>query len=117
MSEKLVRKEKTAGTTTLPPPQQLRLDPSVLYHYDSAQPELRVESSHYSNFAIVVTGGRDIMIDFLQVPGNPTEGRTIIPSTRIFLNHVNAQKLAEAIIAGLRKAHDDGNMEQYKPPA
>lgn len=58
----------------------------------------------YSNYGFVTAGGRDLWIDFLQLPGTPVEGRTHIPTYRIFLTHVAAQKLAEQILSVVRDA-------------
>jgi hypothetical protein len=84
------------------------------YSPESGDIKIKVESTDYSNMAYILVSYRDVMIDFLKVPGIKEEdGKNTIPATRIYMSHVAAKRLADSINRTLENAYDSGQIEQY----
>lgn len=95
----------------LPASVPVQIDLREFYVYLKGPSTVEVESSHYANFAIATFGPRDAWIDFLQLPGVPVEGRNTVPATRVYLSHVNAVRLAEAILQTYKQVKASGTIE------
>ncbi|MBN1390829.1 MAG: DUF3467 domain-containing protein [Candidatus Thermoplasmatota archaeon] len=67
---------------------------------------------HYTNVAYIQVNPRDVQLDFLQMPGIPSNDGTIVKTSRVYLSHSTAKKLAETILSTLKTASDAGGIEQ-----
>jgi len=84
------------------------------YNPESTDIKVKVESIDYSNMAYILVSYRDVMIDFLKMPGMKEEdGKSTIPVNRIYMSHAAAKALAESLLKTLENAHDAGQLEQY----
>lgn len=88
------------------------VDLKQLYEYVKGPAIIDVRSVHYGNLAIVSFGPRDAWIDFLQVPGLPSDQKVVIPATRVYLSHLNAVKLSEAISSTYQRTKERGGVER-----
>ena len=70
------------------------VDLNDLYSVDPENIQLDISVVRYSNLAYVQANPRDIIIDFLEMPGTKKEDKLIINGTRIYLTHFSAKKLA-----------------------
>jgi hypothetical protein len=95
----------------LPASVPVQIDLREFYAYLKGQPTVEVQSSHYANYAVATFGPRDAWIDFFQLPGIPVEGRNTVPATRVYLAHINAVKLAEAILQTYKQVKTSGTIE------
>jgi hypothetical protein len=93
-------------------PTQVAISQAQLFGFDPATTRADVALNWYSNFAFVSAGPRDLWIDFLQVPGIPQQGQTVVPTCRVYLSHVAAEKLAQALLQVLRDAAAGGRLEK-----
>ncbi len=85
-----------------------------IYNPEKIDLKIKVESHDYSNLAYINVSYRDIMIDFLKMPGTVTDdGKTVVPANRIYMSHSAAKSLAESILKTLDEAYDSGQLEQY----
>ena len=69
----------------------------------------------YSNYAVVQVMQRDIYIDFLELPGVKRDGKVVVNTTRMYLTHSHAQKLAKSILEVLERSHKEHVFEVYNP--
>ena len=84
------------------------------YNPDSTEMKVHVDSTDYSNMAYILVSYRDVMVDFLQMPGQiEDDGKNHVHAHRIFMSHAAAKALAESILNTLENAHDSGQFEQY----
>ncbi len=93
---------------------QVTIDISNLFKVDPEQIKLDVDHVHYSNIAYIQINQRDVQIDFLQLPGIPEEGGTKAKTTRIYLSHTAAKRLAETINTTLKNAVEMGGLEKLE---
>ncbi len=97
-----------AGTT-------VSIDLRSSYDIENTPTVTDIERVVYSNLATVNVSHRDVFIDLLQVPGFKRDDTVHLPGVRVFMSYASAQKLAEALLTVLEKAHHDGGMEEYQP--
>jgi uncharacterized protein DUF3467 len=95
--------------------EQVSIDIGELFQIDPERIKPEIDHVHYSNVAYVQVNQRDVQMDFLQMPGIPEEGGSRIKTTRIYLSHFAAKKLAETIMTTLKNASDSGGLEIFKP--
>lgn len=82
-----------------------------VYKFDSDNLELDIERTQYSNLAQIFIQPRDVFIDFLEIPGHRKDGKTIVPTTRIYLSHSGAQRLAKVLLQILSNVRKKGGIE------
>jgi hypothetical protein len=92
----------------------VNLDIGKFYQFGQEEFEINVTDVHYSNQSFIQITGQDVFVDFLQMPGIKKEGKMIANSTRIFMTHVQAKKLAQALTNLLEKSYEAGRIENYK---
>ncbi len=69
----------------------------------------------YSNYALIQVMERDMLIDFLELPGIKKDGKWVINTTRVYLTHSHGQKLAKSILKLLATSNENHNFEKYIP--
>jgi hypothetical protein len=69
-----------------------------LYNYGPDDMEIEYDMVAYSNEQFTQFTGRDMFIDFLELPGYKEEGIQTIHAIRIYLSHDTAKSLAEGIM-------------------
>ena len=84
-----------------------------LYKYDPADLVPEITVSRYSNVAYIQVTQRDVYIDFLELPGIKKDGKMAVNGTRIYMSHVAAARLSEALGNILSQVHAKGGMEQF----
>ncbi len=58
---------------------------------------LDISDTYYSNTAYMLVGPRDVVIDFVSMPGTIRDGKRRIDGIRVYMSHVAAQSLAERL--------------------
>jgi hypothetical protein len=96
---------------------QLGADVQALYTTDPGTPQLDIRFSAYSNLGAVSLTGRDLFIDFIEMPPRPVGGKMQAPTARIYLTHHAAKALADAIYNLLGDAQEKGRLETEQPIA
>jgi hypothetical protein len=92
----------------------VKIDLKEIYKFDPSKIELDLTSINYSNLAYIQTNNRDVLIDFLEMPGVKKEGKLNVQGVRIFMSHVAARALADKLIEILDKQFERGEMEDYQ---
>ncbi len=92
----------------------IKIDLQKMYSFESKDLVPDITIVRYSNFAYIQTTARDVYIDFLEMPGIKKDGKVLANGTRIYMSHVAAQRLAEALSGVLEQVHSRGEMEIYK---
>ena len=90
---------------------KVTIDISKLFKLDPDEIKLDVDHVHYSNVAYIQVNQRDVQVDFLQLPGIPKENGTMAKTTRIYLSHISAKRLAETLLQTLKNASEGGQIE------
>lgn len=86
-----------------------------LYAFSPDDMEINISSVGYSNLAYIQVSPRDVIIDFLEMPGINANGKRVVNGRRIFMSHFAAQKLAKELDRVLRRVHKAKVMESYQP--
>lgn len=81
------------------------------FNPDDMVPE--ITEVRYSNLSYIQVTHRDVYIDFLQMPGIKKDGKVLVNGTRVYMSHVAAQKLVEAMQGVLEEVHSSGKMEVF----
>jgi len=84
-----------------------------IYSFDAKDVTVDVSTVRYSNLAYINVSHRDVHIDFLEMPGIKKDNKVLVNGTRIYMSHVAAQRLAEALEEILERLHSGGEMEVY----
>lgn len=85
-----------------------------MYNYNPKKMKARITAVQYTNQAWIQVNPRDVIIDFLQMPGYPEGENTTVPALRIYLSHAHAQNFAHLLIKTLKDVHSKGLLEKYK---
>ncbi|HPA07937.1 MAG TPA: DUF3467 domain-containing protein [Methanoregulaceae archaeon] len=93
--------------------QSVTIDLANLYKFEPEDLVTDVKTTAYSNLAFIQVTPRDVFIDFFEMPGIKKDGKMVMPGTRVYMSFAAAQRLSEALMGILEKAHNDGGMEQY----
>jgi len=101
--------DETIGSTGV------NIDFGKLYSFSPDEINLDIEKVAYSNLAYISCTPRDVFIDFLEMPGVKTDGKTVVKGTRVYMSHAAAQKCALALQNILEKVDHEGSMEKYQP--
>jgi len=91
----------------------IKIDLQKMYSFESKDIVPDITIARYSNFAYIQTTPRDVYIDFLEMPGIKKDGKVLANGTRIYMSHVAAQRLGEALLGVLEQIHSRGEMELY----
>jgi hypothetical protein len=106
--------EKETDQKTEPEKDAVRMiNFNELYKYNPADLVPEITVSRYSNVAYIQVTQRDVYIDFLELPGIKKDGKMAVNGTRIYMSHVAAARLAEALGTILSQVHAKGGMEQF----
>jgi len=95
---------------------KITIDIQSLYRFLPEDLQADISTVRYANHSFIQVTERDLYIDFLEMPGVKKEnGKVAVNGTRIYMTHVAAQKMAEALSGVLERVHRDGRMETYAP--
>lgn len=89
------------------------IDLGEIYRFDPEDVVPDISAVHYSNLAFIQVTHRDMYIDFLQMPGIKKGDKVFLNGTRIYMSHVAAKRLAEALQGILEQVYSRGDMEMY----
>ena len=89
------------------------IDLGEIYRFNPEDIVPDISAVQYSNLAYMQVTHRDVYIDFLQMPGIKKGDKVFLNGTRIYMSHVAAKKLAEALQGILEQVHSRGEMEMY----
>ncbi|RLB67281.1 MAG: DUF3467 domain-containing protein [Deltaproteobacteria bacterium] len=89
------------------------IDLGEIYRSDPKDIVPDISVVHYSNLAFIQVTHRDVYIDFLQMPGIKKDDKVLLDGTRIYMSHVAAKKLVEALEGILEQVYSRGDMEMY----
>lgn len=95
----------------MPEDHSMKMDLGEIYKVDPSKITPDISITRYSNMAFIQCMPRDVCIDFLELPGIRKEDRVMVNGTRIYLSHVAALRLAEALTNVINKANDDKGIE------
>ena len=105
----LLEKEKASDEEAKP----VLIDLGEIYRSDPKDIVPDISAVHYSNLAYIQVTHRDVYIDFLQMPGIGKGDKVSLNGTRVYMSHVAAKKLAEALEGVLEQVYSRGEMEMY----
>jgi len=111
-------KKKNANAKTAPeikigsvPPIDLKNFLTKAYGPANEGQAIDISCVKYSNLAYIQATGRDVYVDFLEMPGVIKDNKQVINGTRIYMSHVAAEKLAEALSKLLNQLNEQGVIE------
>lgn len=110
-----IEKEVSTKKEEIPPQDEemVKININELYKFDPKDMTPDISIVRYSNMAYIQVTGRDVYIDFLEMPGIKKEGKVLLNGTRIYMSFVAAKSLAEALLEVLEQVHSGGRMEKY----
>ena len=76
-----------------------------LYKSEPEDLALNISSTHYSNVTYMQVAPREVVLDFLELPGIKKDDKMVINGTRIYMSHVAAQTLVERLGKLLENAY------------
>ncbi len=91
----------------------ISIDLRELYKFDPKDIVPDISVVRYSNIAYINVTHRDVIIDFLEMPGIKKDGKVLLNGTRIYMSYVAAQKLADVLQKTIEQVHSSGKMEIY----
>ena len=94
--------------------QKTSLDIKDLYRFEPEDLILDISSTHYSNITYIQIAAREVILDFLELPGIKKDSKMVINGTRIYLSHVAAQALVEKLGKLLEQAYSEGKIAELK---
>ncbi len=95
--------------------QTVSIDIGKCYQFKPEDFEIDVTSVHYSNNSFIQVMGQDVFVDFIELPGVKKEGKMVANSTRIYMTHIQAKKLADTLKNMLERSYKAGRIETYPP--
>jgi len=90
------------------------IDIGYLYKSEPEDLILNILSTHYSNLTYMQVAQREVILDFLELPGIKKDERMVVNGVRIYMSHVAALALAEKLGKLLEKAYLDGKIAQLE---
>jgi len=93
----------------------MSLDIGKCYQFNPEDFEIDVTTVRYSNNSFIQVMGQDVFVDFLEIPGVKKDGKMVANATRIYMTHIQAKKLVDALGNLLENTHKSGRMETYPP--
>jgi len=109
-------RQKKQTVVDLPPDGQKTINFTEIYKFDPQNIVPDITASRYSNVAYIQVTQRDVYIDFLEMPGVKRDGKMMVNGTRIYMSHVAAQRLADALGNVLNQVLKKGDMEKFGLP-
>jgi len=90
------------------------IDIGKCYTFAPEDFELDITTVRYSNSSFIQVTGQDVFVDFLELPGVKKEGKMVANATRIYMTHVQAEKLADTLRNILESTYQAGRMETFR---
>lgn len=84
-----------------------------MYAFDPDDMVPEITEVRYSNLSYIQVTHRDVYIDFLQMPGIKKDDKVLVNGTRVYMSHVAAQKLVDALQGVLEQVYSSGKMEIF----
>jgi Protein of unknown function (DUF3467) len=92
------------------------IDIRDMYKFEPEDLAVDISTTCYSNLAYIQVAPRDVIIDFLGLPGVKRDKKMVVSGTRVFMSHAAAQKLVESLSALLENSYNDGKLETFELP-
>lgn len=92
------------------------IDIRDLYKFEPEDLAIDISETYYSNLAYIQVAPRDVIIDFLELPGEKKDVKMVVSGARVFMSHVAAQRLVESLGALLETEYKAGKMETFELP-
>ena len=92
------------------------IDIRDMYKFKPEDLTLDISATYYSNVAYIQVAPRDVIIDFLGLPGTKKDEKMVVSGVRVFMSHVAAQKLVESLSKLLENGCKNGMMEMFELP-
>ena len=92
------------------------IDIRDLYIFEPKDLQIDISETYYSNLAYIQVAPRDVVIDFLGLPGTEKDDQMVISGARVFMSHVAAQRLVESLGALLENEYKAGRMDVFELP-
>lgn len=90
------------------------IDLSKIYAFKPENLTIDITNTYYSNVSYLQVAPRDVVIDFLALPGIKKDEKMIVSGVRVYMTHVEALKMAEALGALLAK--NEKRIERFEIP-
>ena len=90
------------------------IDLGEMYDFNPKDIVPEITDVRYSNLSFIQVTHRDVFVDFLQMPGIKKDGKVLVNGTRVYMSHVAAQKLVEALEGVLEEVHSSGKIETFR---
>ncbi len=90
------------------------VDLRKLYAFKPEDLTVELSSTFYSNVSYMQIAPRDVIIDFLEMPGIKKDGKVIISGIRVYMSHTAALKLAESL--GALLVNNLNKIERFEIP-
>ena len=91
---------------------ELTINIGELYKFDAKDLQLNITEVRYSNLAWIQLSPRDVMIDFLEMPGVKKDEKMAVNGIRIYMPHTVAEKLSKVLGNVLKQVQNKGEIEQ-----
>ena len=91
------------------------LDIGSCYQFKPEDFEINIQNTTYANNSYIQVMGQDVFIDFMALPGVKRGGKMVADATRVYMTHIQAKKLADALNAILENTQKAGRMETFPP--
>jgi hypothetical protein len=85
------------------------IDIRDMYKFEPEDLAVDISTTCYSNLAYIQVAPRDVIIDFLGLPGVKRDKKMVVSGTRVFMSHAAAQKLVESLSALLENSYNDSS--------
>jgi hypothetical protein len=106
--------EKHDGKIVDVQPRTISMDIKELYKFKPEDLTIGISSTHYSNVTYMQVAPRDVVLDFLELPGIIKDGKMVIEGTRIYMSHVAAQTLVEKLGKLLENSYNNGDIAKLE---
>lgn len=115
MKQKLEKSTPAVSNENPEKDNTVSLDIGRCYRFEPENFEINIQNTQYANSTFIQVMGKDVFIDFLVLPGTKKEGKMTADATRIYMTHIQAKKMADALNAILENTYKAGQMETYPP--
>lgn len=106
--------ERSSEKTTEEGRNSITIDLGKLYRSRAEDIFPEITATAYSNLAYVNCTGRDVFIDFLEMPGvKCPDGTVRLRGTRVYMSHAAAERMGKVLTEILEKTYTRGGMEEY----
>jgi hypothetical protein len=75
----------------------LVVDLKKLYAFEPEDLAVELSGTYYSNVSYMQIAPRDVIIDFLEMPGIKKDGKVKISGIRIYMSHTAALRMVESL--------------------